>query len=85
MRIELHIGRVVLEGVSPRDAARVRAALTAELGELLTRAPITPAASHRVRRAAAAPLSPVSDPAALGRGIAQAVHGSLRPSQGGGR
>lgn len=78
MRIELHIERVVLDGVPRGDAARVREALTAELGRLLTAVPTDSwGRSRAVRRVAAPPVTAV-DPAGLGRGIAAAVHGAGR-------
>ncbi|MEV3993813.1 hypothetical protein AB0J57_33525 [Streptomyces sp. NPDC049837] len=85
MRIELRIGRIVLEGIEPRDAKTVRTALTTELAALLTRSPITPPASHHIRRTTAPPFPAAPDATALGRGIARAVHGSLGMPMGGDR
>ncbi|WP_328959108.1 hypothetical protein [Kitasatospora purpeofusca] len=77
MRIELHIGRLVLEGVTPHDSAVLRAALESELGALLSRDPLTPRQDHHLHRATTPPVCAAADPAAFGRQIARAVHGSL--------
>ncbi|WP_367139248.1 MULTISPECIES: hypothetical protein [Streptomyces] len=77
MRIELRIGRLVLDGVHRHDAPALRSALEDELGALLSRAPGTPYRSHRVRRAGAPPVPADADPAVFGRRVARAVHSSL--------
>ncbi|MFC8700897.1 hypothetical protein ACFUIV_01890 [Streptomyces anulatus] len=82
MRIELHIGRIVLEGVDPREATAVRAALEAELTTLLTRTPLT---SHHTHRTATPVLPLATTPAAFGQALARAVHGALTHHVGGGR
>ncbi|QLE75102.1 hypothetical protein FGW37_28970 [Streptomyces rectiverticillatus] len=93
MKVELSIGRLVLEGVVPgHRAAALSRALEAELGALLAAAPpggqgdLDDLDDLHLRRAATAPVRATADPAALGRRIARAVHGALataRPSLGG--
>ncbi|MFD4715211.1 hypothetical protein ACFWN5_36865 [Streptomyces sp. NPDC058430] len=78
MRIELHIGRLILEGVPPHDAAALRAALESELDKLLSREPVTSRQDHHQHHATTPTISTAADPAALGRHIARAVHSSLR-------
>ncbi|WP_424886819.1 hypothetical protein [Streptomyces sp. XH2] len=89
MRIELRIGRLVLEGVHRHDAPALRSALEEELGALLSRAPGAPYRSRRARREGAPPVPADADPAVFGRRIARAVHSSLRaagePRTAGGR
>ncbi|MGW2598690.1 hypothetical protein [Streptomyces klenkii] len=82
MRIELRIGRLVLDGVHRHDAPALRSALEDELGALLSRAPGTPYRSHRVRRAGAPPVPADADPAVFGRRVARAVHSSLAAAAG---
>lgn len=79
MRIDLHIDRVVLDGVPRHHAALVREALTAELGRLFAAAPAGSWGRSRVvRRVDAPPVAPAADPARLGRGIAASVYGGVR-------
>ena len=81
-RIEIHIERVVLDGVDfgPRDADLLRAALEAELVSVFAPQGAAETAAHRVqtepaaRSAAAGPQSP----AGLGREAAMAIHRSVR-------
>lgn len=79
MRIQVHIERVVLDGVPRRHTAAVREALTAELSRLLAS---TPAGSWQrsraLRRVDAPPVAPATDPIRLGRGIAASVYGGIR-------
>jgi hypothetical protein len=79
MRIELHIDRVVLDGIAPRHAGSVREALTAELGRLLASAPAGSWQHDRhTRRLATPPVAPSADPVRFGRGIAASVYGGIR-------
>jgi hypothetical protein len=83
MKINLHIERLVLDGLPLNDAAAVaqlRAGLEAELARLIVAAaPGLPPTGGAVPRLQAAPihLSPAAKPARLGQQIAQAVHGAL--------
>ncbi|MGK5729761.1 hypothetical protein [Streptomyces sp. URMC 124] len=77
MKVELSIGRLVLDGVPGHRAAALRRALETELGALLTAAPPRGQGDLHLRRAATAPVRATADPAALGRRIAHAVHGAL--------
>ena len=78
MRIELHIERVVLDGVAAHHAPVVRDVLTAELGRLVTAAPARSwQRSRRARRIAAPPVPPAAGPVRLGAGIATSVYGGL--------
>lgn len=77
MRIELHIGRIVLEGTDSHDAPAVRVALEAELATLLTRTPLTPATPHRAHRIKSPVLPPTATPTAFGQALAHAIHGTL--------
>ncbi|SDM15935.1 hypothetical protein [Allokutzneria albata] len=72
-RIEVHIDRLVLEGVELRHAGAVQEAVRAELGRLLTDR--TTWADHRVRKASAEVHSGLSSPAELGRSVARSVYG----------
>ncbi|MFD9460400.1 hypothetical protein [Streptomyces sp. NPDC060027] len=78
MRIELHIGRLIFDGIAPGDTAVLRTALESELGDLLSRDPVAPRQDHHLRRATPPTIAAAADPAAFGRHIARAVHGSLR-------
>ncbi|WP_327417816.1 hypothetical protein [Streptomyces sp. NBC_01233] len=79
MRIELHIGRIVLEGVAPADAPAVRAALTSRLGDLLAQTP--PTIPHHTHRLTPPTLPAPPDPTAFGHALAGAVHDGLtRPT-----
>jgi hypothetical protein len=90
-RVELHIERVVLDGITldRRGARRFEAALATRLRELLAEAPSAvhdaPAAAGganvRALRAAPVALDPAAGPAAMGEQVAGAIHGAL----GGGR
>ncbi|WP_058043014.1 hypothetical protein [Streptomyces roseifaciens] len=83
MKVELSIERLVLEGVPGHRAAALSRALEAELGALLAAAPpggqagLAHLADVHLCRATAAPVRATADPAALGRRIARAVHGTL--------
>ena len=78
MRIELHIERVVLDGVPRHQAALVREALTAELTRLLAAAPAGSWRRSRAVRRVDAPPVAAADPDRLGRGIAASVYGGVR-------
>jgi hypothetical protein len=78
--IRLHIERLVLEGVAPRDAAAVVAAFQAELGRLLA-APAAPAEGHTAPAVSVAAPTP-RDTASAGRvaavAVARAIAGARR-------
>jgi hypothetical protein len=78
MRIELHIDRVVLDGVGdPRHAGLIQEALRAELTRLVAESPRTTwQQSRRERRVNGPEVSPGS-PAELGRDVAASVHSGL--------
>ncbi|GGY07221.1 hypothetical protein [Streptomyces hiroshimensis] len=79
MKVELSIGRLVLEGVPRHRAAALRRALESELGALLAAAPPGGHGDLHLRRATAAPVHATDDPTALGRRIAHTVHEALDP------
>lgn len=87
MRIELHIDRVVLNGVGdPWQAEDIREALHAELTRLVTAAPPSTWQKSRVQRRIVAPTvrpAPGGTPSSLGRGIAQSVHSGVAGERGG--
>ncbi|MEU3660520.1 hypothetical protein AB0E77_12305 [Streptomyces sp. NPDC032940] len=83
MRIELHIGRLVFDGITPGSPAALRTALESELVDLLSGDPVTPHQDHHLHRATPPPISTTEDSALLGRRIARAVHGTLRLPRGG--
>ncbi|MFD3558205.1 hypothetical protein ACFWVU_00830 [Streptomyces sp. NPDC058686] len=78
MRIELHIGRLIFDGIAPGDTAALRTALESELGDLLSRDPVAPRQDQQLHRANPPTIAAAADSAAFGRHIARAVHGSLR-------
>jgi hypothetical protein len=86
-RVELHIERVVLDGIAldRAGARRLEAALASRLTELLREgaSPGGGFAPSNVRNLRAAPiaLDPSAGPARMGTQLADAVHGAL----GGGR
>ncbi|MFT3815299.1 MAG: hypothetical protein QM740_18305 [Acidovorax sp.] len=83
-RIVLHIDRLVLRGVAPRDAAGIVQALRAELGHLLaadTGAAFAAQGNAAVRRVPPLTLAPGTDATALGRAVA----GRITNPPGGGR
>ncbi|WP_406208290.1 hypothetical protein OH807_36540 [Kitasatospora sp. NBC_01560] len=82
MRIELRIGRLVLDGVAPGAAPALREALERELAALLTADPPSRDGDHRVRHAVTPAVAADPDPAAFGRAVARAVHRSLHPARG---
>ncbi|MFD9482856.1 hypothetical protein ACFWBX_02300 [Streptomyces sp. NPDC059991] len=83
MRIELHIGRLVLEGTDPADAPAVRAALTSRLTDLLTQTP--PTTPHHTHRLTPPTLPAPPDPTAFGHALAATVHAGLTRPTGDGR
>ncbi len=83
MRIEVHIGRLIFDGISPGHPAALRAALESELADLLSSAPVAPHQDHHRHRATPAPILAAADSTVLGRRIARAVHDSLRRPMGG--
>ncbi|MET8893207.1 hypothetical protein [Streptomyces albogriseolus] len=84
MRIELHIGRLVFDGITPGRPEALRTALESELADLLSGDPITPHQDHHLHRATPPPITAAADSAVLGRRIARAVHGTLRLPGGAG-
>ena len=74
-RIEVHIDRLVLDGVELRHAGVIQEAVRAELGRLL--ADRTTWADHRVRKASADIHSGLSSPVELGRSVARSVYGVI--------
>jgi hypothetical protein len=85
MSLHLHIDRLVLEGttLSPRDAARLQAALGAELEALLGARSLHPdlAQGTVLPNFPAAPMALPStpDPQAFGRQLATHLAGTLAP------
>jgi hypothetical protein len=83
MKIVLDIERLVLDGMTatPAEAARISTAVERELARLLGTAPVPPrlTAGGAVASLPAAHLDLAgrSTPEAIGKGIAQAVHGGL--------
>jgi hypothetical protein len=90
MRIEIHIERLLLEGLplDARDGARVQAAVEAELARLLAERPSADAIAHTGESGAALPrlaapridLAPGARPAEVGAQIAQSVLAAVLPS-----
>jgi hypothetical protein len=83
MNIEIHIERLVLDGlaVSRADAPLVQAAVEAELSRLLTNGALAPnllagGAVPRLR-AAAIPAPHGGEPTGLGTQIARSVYGGI--------
>lgn len=83
MNIELHIERLVLDGlpVSPRDHANLQAAVEAELTRLLAvgglRSELLSGGAMRSLGAREFPVSNNMSPMDLGNQIAHAVHGGV--------
>jgi len=83
MNIDLHIERLVLDGVAlpPGAAGPMGAALEAELQRLLTERGIASglARGGAIVRVSApeADLTAARDPAGIGRAVAKAIHGGL--------
>jgi hypothetical protein len=83
MSLHLHIDRLVLEGtaLTPKDGARLQAALRAELAGLLQAHPLQSELAKGIALpllpATAMPLPASPDPAAMGRQIAQHLASSL--------
>ena len=83
MNIQLHIERLVLDGLplTRREGAVVQAAVETELARLLTAEGLPPVlAGGGMTPSLAAPgvsFTPGGDPAALGMQIARSVYGSL--------
>ncbi|MER5374269.1 hypothetical protein [Streptomyces sp. NPDC002553] len=75
MRIELHIGRIVLEGIPSTEAPAIRASLTSRLTELLIQGP--PVTSHHTHRLTSRTMTAPSDPTAFGHTLAETVHTGL--------
>ncbi|HEV2777783.1 MAG TPA: hypothetical protein VGX25_00125 [Actinophytocola sp.] len=83
MRIELHIDRVILEGVGDQRHARLIAdAVRAELSTLLAGTPRTTWRPGRLRRVEAPAVRSAGLPAVLGRRIASAIHSGLTAAPG---
>jgi hypothetical protein len=78
MRIELHIDRVVLDGVGdPRHAGLIEEALRAELTRLVAESPRTTWQQSRRERRVNAPTVALGSPTALGRDVAASIHSGL--------
>jgi hypothetical protein len=89
MNVELHIERLVLDGL-PADAAQphlVRRAIEAELASLLTRTAHAPRESLAVPSVPAPPLRLARNAgsARAGRDIARSLHAALAPAFPSGR
>ena len=82
-RIMLHIERLVLRGIDPRDTEALSRAVQSELRRLLAEpgsAAALSASGNRARLTSASLLLPVSgNDRALGRAIATGVARGLRP------
>ncbi|WP_410670171.1 hypothetical protein [Amycolatopsis sp. cmx-4-68] len=76
MRIELHIDRLILDGVAePHQAAAIREALHTELTRLMAASTsATWRGCRSVRRLSTPDVPAPASPTALGAGIAQSVH-----------
>lgn len=86
MNIELHIERLVLEGleVEPRHRSHLQAALEGELARLLAtdglRSELLSGGAMRSLSAGEIQVTNQMSPLHLGNGIAQAVHGGIGPN-----
>ncbi len=83
MRVHLHIDRLILDGlpVSAAQGASLQAALSIELGRLLTAEPWSGSLHNEaVPHLRGGPFAPSHNdsPRQLGNKIAQAVHGGVR-------
>jgi hypothetical protein len=87
MKIELHIDRLVLEGLplSAAQGALVQRAVEAELARLLAEGGLSESwhlgGAVPVVRGSALSLAPRGDPAQLGAQIAQSVYSGLNPAR----
>lgn len=81
MNIELHIDRLVLDGLpmSGAEARVLRATLETELASLLATAPPTSHQGYSVPLLRAAPIERAHVAATAGRDIARSVHAALVP------
>jgi hypothetical protein len=83
MKINLHIERLVLDGlaVEPQQRAALKAALEAELAGSLAQSGIASGlqggGSFAAVRAAAINVGERNEPAQLGQQIAQSIHGGI--------
>lgn len=84
MRIDLHIGRLVIDG-PVRDGDAIRAALTRELALRLADAPPALFGQAVASVRAHAPATATQSADALGGGVAQALHAVLVPPAGAAR
>ena len=75
MKIDLHIGRLVVDGAHGVDADALRTALADALAQRFADAP--PALSGYAVPSLRATLAP--NAASLGDGVAHALHGALAP------
>jgi len=81
MRLDLHIGELVLHGVEPADRERLASDIERELARLLDHGglPAALAAGGTIRLEGASLVLPAgSPPAELGAAIAREAHGRLR-------
>jgi len=85
MNIQLHVEQLVLDGLSltASQGPLVQAALEAEMSRLLAEGGLAPGllsgGTLPGLPAASIELAPQSDPATIGRQIAQSVHGGIGP------
>jgi len=88
MNIELHIERIVLDGlpVAPRDRAHLQAAIETELSRLLAagglRSELLSGGAMRSLGAGEIQVTNNMSPLHLGNRIAQAVHGGVGGQRG---
>jgi hypothetical protein len=74
MRVEVHIDRLVLEGIPQGDGAAIAAALERRLDTLLSAAPVAWTDADRVD---GGQFAPGTTPAQTGQRIAAAVYAGL--------
>lgn len=83
MNINLHIERLVLDGVATSRPALLEAALAAEIARLLSVSNVPSLLRHgdAVPSIRTAPIALVTDPLAMGREIGQAIHAGFSRDQ----
>lgn len=75
--MRIHIGELVIDGGTRVDRAALAAAMEGELGRLVAAHGLRPAQAIHARIDAGTLRAPVGDSAAVGRGVARAVHRTL--------
>jgi hypothetical protein len=75
--VDLHIGELVLDGLGAGDAELLRAALAGELETLIAGAGLPRAGSVEAIDAGAVRVPSRGGAEALGRTLAQSIHGSV--------